>query len=105
MDLWIRCSSFLHYPASPQGVPAVDDRYAVRYVRQEGGFLHRSIPAPYCHNVLSLEEESIAGRAAGDSPSPKLGLRRQSEPLGVGAGGDDYTLSLVRLPASHNLEW
>src|SRR5207244_10343201 len=104
MDLWIRRSSLLHYLDSSQCIPPVGDRYAVGDVCQEVRFLHRSVTAAYCHNVFSFEEESITGRATGDSLSSKLGLRWQSKPLGVRAGGDDYALPLVRLPTSHYLE-
>src|SRR6266702_4470150 len=104
MDFWIRSSSFLHYLASSQRVSSMDDRYAVRDVREERGFLHRRISAPYCHNVFAFEEESITGRTAGDSSPPKLRFRREPKPLGVCTGGDDHALALVRLPASDDTE-
>src|SRR5438132_13972579 len=98
MDLWIRRSSLLHYLASSQCIPPVDDRYAVGDVCQEVRFLHRSVTAAYCHNVFSFEEESITGRATGDSLSSKLVLRWQSKPLDVRAGGAVSALPLLRLP-------
>src|SRR6266571_8126272 len=104
MDFWIRSSSFLHYLASSQRFSSMDDRYAVRDVREERGFLHRCISAPHCYDVLSFEEESITGRAAGVSLSPKLRFRRQSKPLCICTGGDDHALALVRFSASDDLE-
>src|SRR2546425_12126505 len=104
MDLWIRSSPFLHYLASSKRVPSMDDRYAVRNIRQERGLLHRCISAPYRYNVLTFEEESITCCATGDSPSPKLRLRRQSKPLGVCTGGDDHAPALVRLSTSNDSE-
>src|SRR2546430_13603511 len=74
----------------------MDDRYAVRDVREERGFLHRRISAPHCYDVLSFEEESITGRAAGDSSPPKLRFRREPKPLCVCTGGDYHALALVR---------
>src|SRR2546421_10466942 len=103
MDLWISSGSLLHYLASSQRVPPVDDRYAVGDVCQEVRFLHRSVTAAYCHNVFSFEEESITGRATVSSPSHKLALRGQPKPLGVRTGGADYALPLVLLPTGDYL--
>src|SRR2546430_11802763 len=82
----------------------MDDRYAVRDVREERGFLHRRISAPHCYDVLSFEEESMTGRAAGDSSPPKLRFRREPKPLCVCTGGDYHALPLVRPSPSDDLE-
>src|SRR2546428_7684026 len=58
MDLWISSGSLLHYLASSQRVPPVDDRYAVGDVCQEVRFLHRSVTAAYCQDRKSTRLNS-----------------------------------------------
>src|SRR6266403_581010 len=59
--------------------------------------------ADHAH-ILTAEEESVTGRAAGYAPSHEGALGRQPQVLGRGAGGNDQCVARVRADVAHQVE-
>ena len=59
---------------------------------EEERLLHRGVAAAHHHHVLAPIEEAVAGGAGRDAEAAELLLALQSQPFGLGAGGDDQGL-------------
>jgi hypothetical protein len=72
--------------ANRGGAPAVTSGGVVGEVQR---FLDRGIAAADHRHLLAAEEEAVAGGAGGDAEALEAPSRRQAQPAGLGAGGDD----------------
>src|SRR5438445_10271021 len=86
---------FLKNLLSPEFVPPVDQGDATRDIGKVERFFHRGVPAADDGDVLTLVEESVAGRAGGDALSHEFLLGFEPEIAGGGAGGDDQRIAGV----------
>src|SRR5437899_9054722 len=86
---------FLKNLLSPEFVPPVDQGDATRDIGKVERFFHRGVPAADDGDVLTLVEESVAGRTGGDALSHELLLGFEPEVAGGGSGGDDECIAAV----------
>ncbi len=73
-------------------VAAVNHGDGLGEVGQEQGFLDGGVAAADHHHLLAAVEEAVAGGAGRDAEALIGGLRLQSQPFGLGAGGNDDRL-------------
>src|SRR5581483_10140385 len=76
-----------------QIVAAVDDGDLGGVLGEVRGLLHRRVAAADDEDVLVAKEEAVARGARGDAVALELLLRRDVEPLGHRAGGDDQRVA------------
>jgi hypothetical protein len=75
------------------------DRHLRGEPGQEGGLLHRRVPAADDDDVLVGEERRVAGRAVRDAAALEPALGVEPELPGGGARGDDHRVGPVLVVA------
>ncbi len=104
-NLRIRARSIEHDFGGAKIVSAVNDRDALRKLRQEGGFFHRRVAAADDENLAIAEKISVAGSAGGNAKTQQRLFRCDAEHPRGGPRGNDQRLALEALFAGDNLEW
>src|SRR5699024_8878818 len=78
-DLLVGLGAVEHDPGGPELLAAVHDRHRGAELGEEGGLLHRGVPAPDDDDGLVLEEEAVAGGARAHPASEELLLARDTQ--------------------------
>ena len=89
----------------PEFVPTVNDVNPFGDVRQIQSFLDRGVAAAADHDVLSLVEKPVTGRAGRDTLTHKRLLRSDAKIFRRGAGSDDQRVAGVFARVACQAEW
>src|SRR5690606_20432482 len=98
-DLGILEQALLQDALGSELVAAVDQDDLGGKIGEEERFLDRGIAAANDQHFLVAIEKAIAGGAGGDAEALELLLAGQAQPLGLGAGGDDYAVGGIDIAA------
>src|SRR3954454_3653058 len=73
----------------------MDERDVMAVVGEVERFLDRGVAPSDHRDALAAVKEAVAGRASRGAPALHMLFRRQTEPPGLGAGGDDQRVGEI----------